>query len=249
MSENPLRCGLCAVVSGDSSLDLSLLNGHLCPKCFVRGAILESLVELRNKISDGWVESDLRSISDRELTAGVVTALTALEATGLRRDISRPFLEREFGKKLLVSEVDETSDGQPSRSLLSFGSCKRWWPLAIALVVLITVVGVGIALHKNQGRKEVEKRNISSQLGHRGQQAFRDRKWELAIHCFSQFLRMQPSNASAFYMRAISRFHLGNRDGAVEDLEKAVRLAPENERYRKAIEKLRNPYVPAGHEK
>ena len=260
MLEYPPGCRMCAVVAGDVAFDVSVLKAHLCGECYVRGAIIETLLVLRNQLPDRCVDSDVQPISDSEFSDGVGSALSSLQSTGISLEVVRSIVYRAYETRLDGPAGYERTEGRPTLepppSPPSTGSRKRWWPLAISVIVILATVIGGNELSKHHGRQfwnrrseEVEETNEIRELGNRGVQAIRDKKWKMAVRCFSQVLELQPRTASAFCNRGFARFHLDDRDGAREDFSRASRLAPGNKRYRLLLEKLDNLNVPVGYEK
>ena len=87
---------MCAVVAGDVAFDVSVLKAHLCGECYVRGAIIETLLVLRNQLPDRCVDSDVQPISDSEFSDGVGSALRSLQSTGISLEVVRSIVYRAY---------------------------------------------------------------------------------------------------------------------------------------------------------
>ena len=49
-----------------------------------------------------------------------------------------------------------------------------------------------------------------------------------AVDSFSDAITLQPDVAEAWHQRALARYHAGDVNGAIRDLEETVRLEPRN---------------------
>jgi len=244
---------MCSVVAGDASFDESALRSHLCPTCHIRRAILETLVGLRNRLSDRCCGRDEKPISETDFSNAVHSAVRALQSAGVRLEVFQAILSgglyetpvrgletSDHHQSQRVHEPEESQ--QETRSLKS-----PWWSLTVSLAVLLATTASGIVLIMSHGDlvggrdglPETAENVIDIQkLGNDGVKAIREQKWDLAISCFSEVLMIQPHNASALYNRGFSRCHLREFDGALRDIGQAVQLAPDNKRYQIALENL-----------
>ena len=51
-------------------------------------------------------------------------------------------------------------------------------------------------------------------------------KYLKAIHCFNTCIKLQPFYAPAYYYKGLSLYHLGDVDGAIDNIKKALDLNP-----------------------
>ena len=78
----------------------------------------------------------------------------------------------------------------------------------------------------------VEKEELTSQEWYERGYVFSENKnFDEAIRCFTEAIKLEPNNASAYAFRGDSRREKGDLDGALEDLNTAIQLEPKNSAY------------------
>lgn len=86
--------------------------------------------------------------------------------------------------------------------------------------------------------------NNAKDLFTRGVDKSREGDYKEAIKEFDQSLQLNPNNADAYGNRCVARYKLGNKQGAIEDCQKAAALYLEQEKTKdyqyalKILEKL-----------
>jgi cytochrome c-type biogenesis protein CcmH/NrfG len=60
----------------------------------------------------------------------------------------------------------------------------------------------------------------------RGLRSLRAKQYGEAVDSFSDAITLQPDMAEAWHQRALARYHAGDMNGAIHDLEETVRLEP-----------------------
>jgi len=56
--------------------------------------------------------------------------------------------------------------------------------------------------------------------------ALEEKRWDIAERAFLNSLRSEPGSAKTHYLIARARFELGNRQGALAEIDEAIRLLP-----------------------
>jgi tetratricopeptide (TPR) repeat protein len=56
----------------------------------------------------------------------------------------------------------------------------------------------------------------------------------------TQAIKLQPGYIEAYFLRANTRVELGDRKGGIEDLEQALKFAPDNKIIAKRLTELRS---------
>lgn len=64
-----------------------------------------------------------------------------------------------------------------------------------------------------------------------GQFQFMDEEFEACIVTFTQVIEKDPQCGKAFQARAIAKLRTGDKDGALDDIECALKCEPNNPRY------------------